>query len=309
MERLTLISVVMCTFDREVMARRTIASVYAQRLADGHAFEMIVVDNTPDANARAWVESLSGLEPPLRYVHEARSGISHARNAGVAAARGQFIAFIDDDETAEPDWLANLHRALLAHEADMGTGPVLPVFENKPALGWDPTPFFFGKREAMATGGQLQAARTGNIMLRVATCFDGTPPFDSRLGRSGGEDTEFTHGLYRKGRKIIWVADATVHEFWPQSKASLPAFLRRKLVTARNTTHVRIAWAPRPVSTFLAVAVKALAQLVVFSPLAAASYPFSRQFYARNAMQVMSALGKLTFWQRAGYYGRSGGGT
>jgi succinoglycan biosynthesis protein ExoM len=306
---LTLISVVMCTFDREVMARRTIASVYGQRLPGGLSLELIVVDNTPDGNARTWVEGLSGLEPRPRYVHETRAGISHARNAGVAAASGEFLAFIDDDETAEPDWLENLHRALLIHGADMGTGPVLPVFEDKPALGWDPTPFFFGKREAMATGGQLQAARTGNIMFRVATCFDGTPPFDPRLGRSGGEDTDFTHGLYRKGRKIIWVADAVVHEFWPQAKASLPAFLRRKLVTARNTTHVRITRDPRPMPAFLAIVPKALAQLVIFSPLAAVSYPFSRQFYARCAMQVMSALGKLTFWQRAGYYGRSGGQT
>lgn len=301
-----LISVVMCTFDREAMAKRTIESVYAQRLPEGLVLEMIVVDNTADGNARGWVETLSALQPAPRYVHEPKSGISHARNSGVAAARGEFLAFIDDDETAEQDWLANLHRALMLHQADMGTGPVLPVFENKPALGWDPLPFFFGKREAMQTGGQLQAARTGNIMLRVATCFDGTPPFDPRLGRSGGEDTDFTHRLYRKGRKIIWVADAVIHEFWPQSKTTLPAFLRRKLVTARNTTFVRISHNPRPVPAFLAMAPKALAQLAIFSPLAALSYPFSRQTYARCAMQVMSALGKLTFWQRAGYYGQGG---
>lgn len=299
-----LISVVMCTFDREVMARRTIASVYDQRLPKDLSLEMIVVDNTPEGNARAWVEALSDFSPRPRYVNEPRAGISHARNAGVAVARGEFLAFIDDDETAEPDWLANLHRALLAHNADIGTGPVLPVFEDKAGLGWDPTPFFYGKREAMATGGRLEAARTGNILLRVATCFDGTPPFDPRLGGSGGEDTDFTHALYRKGRKIIWVDDAVVHEFWPQSKAMLPAFLRRKLVTARNTTQVRITRNPRPMPAVLSMLPKALAQLVIFSPLAAVSYPFSRQFFARCAMQVMSAIGKLTFWQRADYYGR-----
>jgi succinoglycan biosynthesis protein ExoM len=296
----------MCTFDREIMARQTISSVYAQTLPAGLDFEMIVVDNTASGNARGWVASLSGHNPSTRYVHEPSPGISHARNAGVAAAQGEFLAFIDDDETAEPDWLANLHRALIGHQADIGTGPVHPVFENKASLGWDPAPFFYGKREAMPTGGELQSARTGNIMLRVATCFDGTPPFDARLGRSGGEDTDFTHGLHRKGRKIIWVADAVIHEFWPDAKASLPAFLRRKLVTARNTTLVRIARNARPVPAVVAMTAKALVQLAVFSPLALVSYPISRQFYARCAMQVMSASGKLTFWLRAGYYGQGG---
>lgn len=303
---MTLISVVMCTVDREAMAKRTIASVHAQMLPAGIALELIVVDNTASGEARAWVERLDGLAPPPRYVHQPAAGISHARNSGVAAARGDFLAFIDDDETAEPDWLANLHRALIAHEADIGTGPVLPVFEDKPALGWDPLPFFFGKREAMATGGRLEAARTGNVMFRVPTCFDGTPPFNPLLNRSGGEDTDFTYGLHRQGRKIIWVADAVVHEFWPNAKASLPAFLRRKLVTARNTTLARVTRDRRPASAFLAVASKALVQLAVFSPLAALTYPLNRQRYAHYAMQVMSALGKLTFWLRAGYYGNRG---
>lgn len=288
------------------MARRAIESVYAQRLPVSLPYEMIVVDNSPSGEARGWVEALTGLRPAPVYIHEPRAGISHARNAGVAASRGEYLAFIDDDEIAEPDWLANLHRALLSHDADIATGPVLPVFENRSALGWDPLPFFFGKREAMATGAELQAARTGNIMLRVATCFDGTPPFDPRLGRCGGEDTDFTHRLYRDGRRIIWVADAVIHEFWPNEKAALPAFLRRKLVTARNTTLVRITRDPRRVRAVLLMAGKALAQLVVFLPLAAASYPVHRQVHARFAMQVMSALGKLTFWQRTGYYGRGG---
>lgn len=288
------------------MAKRTIGSVYAQRLSEALTFEMIVVDNTPGGSARGWVEALSHLEPSPRYVHEPRPGISHARNAGVAAAQGEFLAFIDDDETAEPDWLVNLHRALLIHDADIGTGPVVPVFEDETALQWNPLPFFSGKREAMSTGAKLQTARTGNIMLRVATCFDGTAPFDPRLGRSGGEDTDFTYRLYCKGSKIIWVSDAVIHEFWPGRKAALPAFLRRKLVTARNTTLVRITRDPRPVRALIFTAVKALAQLALFSPLAAVSYPFHRQTYARFAMQVMSALGKLTFWRRAGYYGQGG---
>ncbi len=304
---MTLISVVICTVDREAMARKTVASVLAQSLADGNTLEIIVIDNSAEALAREWVEGLAAEDKPVRYGHEPRPGISYARNAGVALAKGDFLAFIDDDETAEPDWLANLHRALLEHEADIGTGPVLPVFEDKARLGWDPTPFFFGEREAMKTGGRLQAARTGNVMFRVARCFDGTPPFDPALGRSGGEDTDFTYRLHLKGRKIIWVTDAVVHEFWPNSKATLPAFLRRKLVTARNSTHVRVKNNARPLIAALGFGAKALVQVAIFAPLALLSYPLNRQRYAGFALHVMSAFGKLTFWSRARYYGNGVG--
>lgn len=301
-----LISIVMCTFDREAMARRTIASVYAQILPVDVDFEVIVVDNTGAGDAREWVASLCDLEPAPRYIHAPSPGISHARNAGVAAARGDFLAFIDDDEIAEPEWLGNLYRAIIEHQADVGTGPVHPIFENKSSLGWDPLPFFYGKREAMPTGGQLESARTGNIILRVASCFDGTQPFNPRFGRSGGEDTDFTHGLFLRGLKIIWVANAVIHEFWPNEKATLPAFLRRKLVTARNTTLVRISRKERPLRAAMVMSAKALIQLLLFSPLAAVSYLINRQLYARCAMQVMSALGKLTFFLRVGYYGQGG---
>lgn len=83
-----LISIVMCTFDREAMARRTIASVYAQILPVDVDFEVIVVDNTGAGDAREWVASLCDLEPAPRYIHAPSPGISHARNAGVATARG-----------------------------------------------------------------------------------------------------------------------------------------------------------------------------------------------------------------------------
>lgn len=296
----------MCTVDRLQGARDCVASVLAQALPGDLRLEVIIVDNSRQGVAKQLAGELAGAGKPVRYVHEPEPGISQARNAGVAAAGGEFLAFIDDDETAEPDWIANLHKALQEHEADIATGPVLPVFEDRAALGFDPAPFFFGAREKMATGGRLRAARTGNVMFRVARCFFDGMRFDPRLGRSGGEDTDLTYRLHRQGRKIIWVADAVVHEFWPNDKASLAAFLRRKKVTAQNTTLARVRHAAHPLATALGFVPKSLLQLAIFAPLAALAYPFDRQRFAAHALHVMSALGKLTFWQRASYYGDKG---
>jgi succinoglycan biosynthesis protein ExoM len=288
------------------MARKTVASVLGQSLGEGIELEIVVVDNSADGSACPWISAHPAFGKALRYVHEPVAGISHARNAGIGAARGAYLAFIDDDEVADPDWLQNLYRALQEHGADIGTGPVQPVFENRETLGWNPEPFFYGAREAMPTGGILRAARTGNVMFRVDRCFGDGPPFNPVLGISGGEDTDLTYRLHLEGRKIIWVADAVVHEFWPNAKASLPAFLRRKLVTARNTTYVRVVNDRNPVAAAFGYGAKALLQLVIFAPLAALSYPFDRQRSAGFWLHVMSALGKMTFWKRARYYGAAG---
>jgi len=295
-------SVVICTVNRSPYARESVRSALAQQLGETDEMEVLVVDNTPDQQARSWIGDLENEDKRVRYVHEAGPGISNARNGGVLNAKGDFLAFLDDDETAAPDWLAKLHQALESHAADIGTGPVHPIFENKDTLDWDPEPFFYGEREKLPTGALREAARTGNILFRVATCFDGTPPFDPSFGKSGGEDTDLTHRLYLAGRKIIWVADADVQEFWPAEKSSLSAFLRRKRVTARNTTRARIGASPAKTRLIAVTVAKSVVQLFVFALPAAATCFVNKQRFAAYALHIQSALGKLTYWYRTGYY-------
>lgn len=277
-------------------------SVLRQNLPAAGDLEVLVIDNTRERSAHDWVARLQAQDARVRYLHEPAPGISHARNAGVMNAAGDFLAFLDDDEIAAPDWLDTLYQALQDHHGDIATGPVHPVFEDEDSLDWDPHPFFHGAREKLATGAPLEAARTGNILFRTASCFDGAPPFDPGFGLSGGEDTDLTHRLHLAGRKIIWVADAHVREFWPPEKSSLSAFLRRKRVTARNTTRARVGASPSPVQAVLGLCAKSVVQLLIFVPLAALTYFPDRQRFAACAMHVNSALGKLTFWYRTGYY-------
>ncbi|CTQ55891.1 putative glycosyltransferase EpsJ [Roseibium album] len=277
-------------------------SVLAQHLSHSGDLEVLVVDNTADRDAQGWIMALQGQDPRIRYIHAAEPGISHARNIGILNANGDFLAFLDDDETAAPDWLSSLHQALETHGADIGTGPVHPVFEDKDTLDWDPTPFFYGAREELPTGAHRDSARTGNILFRVSTCFNGTPPFNPSFGKSGGEDTELTHRLFLAGRKIIWVTDANVQEFWPAEKSSLSAFLRRKRVTARNTTRARIGASPKKLPAIVALVAKSLVQLAIFALPALGTYSFDRQRFAACALHLNSALGKLTYWYRTDYY-------
>ncbi len=64
--------------------------------------EAILVDNCPDASARAMA---SAFAPLVRYVHEPSTGVVHARNRGVREAGGEYLIFLDDDEVPAAGWL------------------------------------------------------------------------------------------------------------------------------------------------------------------------------------------------------------
>jgi O-antigen biosynthesis protein len=119
------ISVVICTRDRPDQLEACLRGLDRQEYPQ---FEVVVVDNAPATGAiRALVEARP-RGATVRYVREPRPGLSWARNTGIAAASGQIIAFLDDDEEPDRLWLAGLARGF-ARSDDIGcvTGMILPA--------------------------------------------------------------------------------------------------------------------------------------------------------------------------------------
>jgi O-antigen biosynthesis protein len=119
------ISVVVCTRDRAQKLESCLRHLDRQ---DYPAFEVVVVDNAPTSDAvRVLVQARQG-RIKYRYAVEPRGGLSWARNAGTAAASGEIVAFLDDDEEPDPYWLAGL-AAGFARGDDIGcvTGIIVPA--------------------------------------------------------------------------------------------------------------------------------------------------------------------------------------
>ena len=128
------VSVVLCTRDRPGQLESCLRYLSRQEYPD---FEVVVVDNAPGTDAvREVVKAWRG-EMSVRYVRELRPGLSWARNTGVAAAEGEIIAFLDDDEEADQHWLAGLSVGF-GRGSDIGcvTGMVLPARLDTPAQEW-----------------------------------------------------------------------------------------------------------------------------------------------------------------------------
>lgn len=213
------VSICIATCRRPEGLARLLDSLGRQKLPQGFALETIVVNNDParplDLEPR----------PGLVVLEEPRRNIALARNRALDAARGRWLAFVDDDETAEEGWLAAFLEAREAWDADGFFGPVLPRSQG-PEAGWlDLETFYTRPRHQSGALLAAEGARTGNAFLRGAL-FE-TARFDARFGRSGGEDAELFARLRRAGARFRWCDAARVHEWVPSERRRLSWLMRR----------------------------------------------------------------------------------
>jgi glycosyltransferase involved in cell wall biosynthesis len=120
------ISVVVCTRDRPEQIKKCLNRLAQQEYP---RYEVVVVDNAPTSDAlRPVVEGQSGEDAEFRYCVEHRPGLSWARNTGIAEAKSDIIAFLDDDDEPDVHWLATLAEGFARSER-MGCvgGIVLPA--------------------------------------------------------------------------------------------------------------------------------------------------------------------------------------
>ncbi len=215
------ITVIVCTYNRCRSLAITLESVARSVLPDLVEWDILVVDNNSTDETREVVEEWSRRYPRrVRYMFEAQQGISHARNAGIREAWGEILAFIDDDETAEANWLQNLTANLHTGEWIGAGGPVMPVWvHQRPSWLAVDSPFTLGPLSAWTADlqrEQLTLPPVGANMAFRREAFERFGDFRTDLGRVGelllhGEDTEFGRRLMAAGQKLRYEPSAVTH--------------------------------------------------------------------------------------------------
>jgi succinoglycan biosynthesis protein ExoM len=223
------IDVCIITYRRPRGLQRLLGGLQQQRLHEPFPeVRILVVDNDPEESARAVCQAArSWLDFELVYEVEKRRGIPQARNAALALALGvsDFVAFIDDDEVPEPDWLAELCDVQRIHEADAVGGPVLPLFETTPPA-WIESGRFF-ERVRHGTGTRLPCGYTNNLLVSTRALATLDRLFDERMALTGSSDTELFGRFARRGHRIVWADAAQVVEWVPESRVNLRWLLQR----------------------------------------------------------------------------------
>jgi glycosyltransferase involved in cell wall biosynthesis len=104
------VSIVMPCYNAREHLPRSVGSVLDQSFQD---WELLAVDDGSVDQTRQWLESQR--EPRIQVISQSNSGVSAARNAGLGRAHGEYVAFLDADDTWAPEFLAAMHAALGNH--------------------------------------------------------------------------------------------------------------------------------------------------------------------------------------------------
>jgi len=194
----------------------------------------LVIDNDPEAGARALVDSLD--QTLVRYVHEPEPGIAAARSRALAEAGTSLLVFIDDDELPSSGWLNLLLEVQRTTGAAAVVGPVISEYAHTPDP-WIAAGEFFTRRR-MPTGTILTVAATNNLLLDLRQVRRIGLDFDRRFGLLGGEDTLFTRSLATQGGKMVWCDEAIVVDRVPAQRLTRSWVLRRAFSSGNSWSRV-----------------------------------------------------------------------
>ena len=222
------ITVIVCTYNRSGLLETALKSIVASEIPTDIAWEILVADNNSKDGTRAMVEEFIRRHPGrLRYLFEPRQGKSNALNSAIAAARGEVVAFADDDITVHPQWLYALTAPVLAGPWTGSGGRVLAQWKSTiPAWlesgSWilaGPLVHFDPELEA----GQLNETPVGANMAFRKSLFERYGGFRTDLGPRPGdeirnEDSELARRLMRAGESMYYEPSAIVYHPVPENR-------------------------------------------------------------------------------------------
>lgn len=226
------LSVCVCTYKRPEMLGHLLDTLNQQETQDGFIYSILVVDNDKEESARETVARAREKSPvTIEYHVEPIQNISLARNRAIRGAEGDFIACIDDDETADRKWVFSLIQAIKAHAADGILGPVFPSFVET-APSWVLRGKLF-ERESCPSGTEIKNAkqtRSGNFMIVRKIVKENEDLFRPEFGLTGGEDVDFFGRMLGKGYRFYWCQEAKVNETIPPSRVTRTYLLKRAMM-------------------------------------------------------------------------------
>lgn len=228
-EHPTHISVCICTYRRSAMLRKLLFELEKIETSGLFSYSAVIIDNDYEGSARKTFEDILPHFPVgLEYYIQPQKNIALARNMAIQKSRGDYVAFIDDDEFPVSRWLSNLYQTARHFNADGVLGPVRPYFEVPPP-DWI-LKGRFCERPEYKTGTRLHwtRTRTGNVLLG-RHLLKGQYPFNPQFA-AGGEDVNFFKENMEKGFVFVWCSDAPVYEIVPSARLRTSYFIKRKFL-------------------------------------------------------------------------------
>jgi succinoglycan biosynthesis protein ExoM len=286
----TYVDIGICTYRRPAIAA-TLLSLFEINVPDDVQVRLIVADNDVEPSAKATVERLRDSSPfEITYVHCPKSNISIARNACLSECKAQYLAFIDDDETAPRNWLTELLARARATGAEAVLGPVTAVYRDG-APEWMRKGNFHSTMPVWVNG-DIITGYTCNTLLKMDAPAVKGRRFALSLGQSGGEDTHFFSHMHAAGGKIAFAENAMLSEPVPENRASFMWLAKRRFRSGQ--THGRVLADKKPGVRRVVQVIKAASKVIYCGTMALITgFDVVRRnrYLLRGALHMGSASG------------------
>lgn len=302
------VTVILCTYNRCQSLATALSSLAAQLLPESIEWEVIVVDNNSRDQTRQVVEEFCRQDRGrFRYLFEPQQGKSYALNRGIREARGDVVAFTDDDVTMDPTWLHHLTASLHNGAWAGAGGRTLPergfvpphwlALEGRYALA--PLAVFDRGSEAK----ELKETPFGNNMAFRKELFEKYGGFDPELGPCAGsprpqksEDMELGVRLLAGGERFRYEPGAVVYHCVPQSRIQKKYFLDWWFDKAR--ADIRAFGVPDPKWCIAGIPVRLLPRLAVWTFRWIAAVKPSRRFDCKlNVWKLIGQIRECCRWR------------
>lgn len=230
------ISIIVCTYNGEKTLLGCLDSLESLDYPK-NKLEILIVDNSStDSTKEIAREFIKKLRFKSRYFFESSLGLSSARNKGVKEARGDIIAFIDDDAVANENWLKEMIENFEDAEVWAVGGRVIPKYEIIPP-NWLPENQYLFPLTICDLGEDTKEVPhlVGTNMAFRKKVFEKIGYFRTDLGRKGenllsGEEIDFCERLAKTGKKIIYNPLSIIEHLVSKERLSKRFFIRRLFI-------------------------------------------------------------------------------
>ena len=218
----------LCTFNRARLLERVLQGCFEQTVG-GDIYEVVLVnDGSTDSTLDVIERARAGATAPFTVINQENSGLAHGRNAGIAAARGERIIFIDDDVLPAPSLVAEHLRSQAQHPDDVIRGAVINTesFEELP-------PPIYGWRHYSGN-----FFWTSNVSVPLTTLRE-IGGFNEEFSEYGWEDIDVGLRLRARGLRSILNPKAIAFHFKPPPrKGDVPSMIRQARAQARTAVQL-----------------------------------------------------------------------
>lgn len=236
------LSIIISTYNRPVLCNKAIKSVIAQ--VDSIS-ELIVIDNGTENHTKKIFHRLQLKYKNLRYYKTFTPGLAHARNLGWQKAWGEYVAYIDDDAIASPNWVKNIQAFIKDHPKVVIFGGPYTSSNQAKIPSWIPTELtskiLSGKKDRPIDLG-LEWLNGTNIIIKKSL-LKKLKGFDESLGvnaskRAYGEETDLQIRANNTGYQAWYSPNIKVEHFFAPEKQSMAYLLKNQFIHGQNSHQV-----------------------------------------------------------------------